>query len=153
MNKDNEISEDFENLVGGKSDSNNEPANSGAVNEQQMLQQRMLQQQMAQQMAQQQAQAQQRAPQVQIPPEAVSEKPVVPEGFVSGLSVPKLSSKLLTTAGLLLVLFYLFSSSQLSSVVSNIPRLSSVTSNDQVNLLLRGTVFVVVYLLIDRFLL
>jgi len=152
MNKDNEISEDFENLVGGKSDSNNGPAN-GAVNEQQMLQQRMLQQQMAQQQAQQQAQ--QRAPQVQIPPEAVSEKPVAQEGFISGLSVrvPKLSSKLLTTAGLLLALFYLFSSSQLSSVVSNIPRLSSVTSNEQVNLLLRGAVFVVVYLLVDRLLL
>ena len=149
MNKDNEISEDFENLVGGKSDSNNGPA--GAVNEQQMLQQRMLQQQMAQQQAQQQAQ--QRAPQVQIPPEAVSEKPVAQEGFVSGLSVPKLSSKLLTTASLLLALFYLFSSSQLSSVVSSIPRLSSLTSNDQVNLLLRGALFVFVYLLVDRFLL
>ena len=144
MNKNNEISEDFENLVGGKGNSED-----GGINEQQMLQQRMLQQQMAQQQAQQQSQ--QQAP--QKAPEVSSVKLVEKETFVSGLSVPKLSSKLLTTAGILLVLFYLFSSTQLSTIVSNIPRISSVTSNDQVNLLLRGAVFVVVYLLVDRFLL
>ena len=57
--------------------------------------------------------------------------------------------KTLTLLGVLFALFYVFSSSQLENVVKNVPYLS----NQQLNLLVRGLLFVVVYFILDKFVL
>jgi hypothetical protein len=144
MNQNNdEISQDFDNLVGNKggaADSDN-----GQMNEQKLLQQRMMQQQAMQQQAMQQQAMQQQAMQQQK--QESSDKntgTVKQEGFMNKFNVKSLS-----LLGVLFALFYVFSSSQLEGVVTKIPYLS----NQQLNLAVRGLLFVVVYFVLDKFVL
>jgi hypothetical protein len=63
------------------------------------------------------------------------------EGFMNKFNVKSLS-----LLGVLFALFYVFSSSQLEGVVTKIPYLS----NQQLNLAVRGLLFVVVYFVLDK---
>ena len=143
MNQNNdEISQDFDNLVGNKGSAGGVgDSDNGAMNEQKMLQQRMMQQQAMQQQAMQQ-QAQQQAAMRQQSEETKS--PAKQEGFMNKFNVKSLS-----LLGVLVALFYVFSSSQLENVIKNVPYLS----NQQLNLLVRGLLFVVVYFILDKFVL
>jgi cation transport ATPase len=113
------------------------------MNEQKLLQQRMMQQQAMQQQAMQQ-QAMQQQKQQQQPSSEKNTVPVKQEGFMNKFSVKSLS-----LLGVLFALFYVFSSSQLESVVTKIPYLS----NQLLNLAVRGLLFVVVYFVLDKFVL
>jgi hypothetical protein len=145
MNQNNdEISQDFENLVGNKGGAGD--SDNGPSNEQKLLQQRMMQQQAMQQQAMQQQAMQQQAMQ-QPNQQGSSDKntgSVKKEGFMNKFNVKSLS-----LLGVLFALFYVFSSSQLEGVIKNVPYLS----NQQLNLAVRGLLFVVVYFILDKFVL
>jgi len=147
MNQNNdEISQDFDNLVGNKGGSGAADSDNGAMNEQKMLQQRMMQQQAMQQQAMQQQQAarQQAAARQPEPQSEEGKSPAKVEGFMN-----KFNTKTLSLLGVLFALFYVFSSSQLENVVKNVPYLS----NQQFNLLARGLLFAVTYFILDKFVL
>ena len=146
MNQNNdEISEDFNNLVGNKGGAA-ENSENRQMNEQKLLQQRMMQQQ-AMQQQQQQAMQQQAMQQQQAMKQVTSDKNVgdgKQDGFMS-----KFTSKSMSLLGVLCALFYVFSSSQLEGVVRNVPYLS----NQHLNLAARALLFVIVYFIIDKFVL
>ena len=136
----NQISEDFDNLVGNKGGARD--SDNGAMNEQQMLQQRMMQQQAMQQQAMQQQAMQQQA--MQQPSSDKNTAAVKQEGFMNIFNIKSLS-----LLGVLFALFFVFASSQLETVVKGVPYLS----NPQLNVVARGLLFVVVYFILDKFVL
>lgn len=142
----NQISEDFDNLVGNKGGAGD--SDNGAMNEQQMLQQRMMQQQAMQQQAMQQQamqqQAMQQQPAMQQPSSDKNTVAVKQEGFMNIFNIKSLS-----LLGVLFALFFVFASSQLETVVKGVPYLS----NPQLNVVARGLLFVVVYFILDKFVL
>jgi len=142
----NQISEDFDNLVGNKGGAGD--SDNGAMNEQQMLQQRMMQQQAMQQQAMQQQAMQQQAMQQQAmqqqPSSDKNTAAVKQEGFMNIFN-----TKSLSLLAVLFALFFVFSSSQLEGLVKGVPYLS----NQQLNVAARGLLFVVVYFILDKFVL
>ena len=66
------------------------------------------------------------------------------EGFMNIFSIKSLS-----LLGVLFALFFVFASSQLETVVKGVPYLS----NPQLNVVARGLLFVVVYFILDKFVL
>ena len=141
----NQISEDFDNLVGNKGGARD--SDNGTMNEQQMLQQRMMQQQAMQQQAMQQQAMQQQTMQQQAMQQPSSDKntaAVKQEGFMNIFSIKSLS-----LLGVLFALFFVFASSQLETVVKGVPYLS----NPQLNVVARGLLFVIVYFILDKFVL
>lgn len=117
--------------------------------QQQMMQQQMMQQQMMQQqMLQQQKQQQMKAkPQENIKKSEPS--PVKQENFTT----EKSSSKSLTILGVLFALFYVFSSNQVENVVNMVPYVSTLSFGNQINLVIRAVLFVVVFFVLERYVL
>ena len=113
-----------------------------------MLQQRMMQQQAMQQQAMQQQAMQQQAMQQQAmqqqPSSDKNTAAVKQEGFMNIFN-----TKSLSLLAVLFALFFVFSSSQLEGLVKGVPYLS----NQQLNVAARGLLFVVVYFILDKFVL
>jgi len=148
----NDISEDFEQLVGNKGGQQGDASDASAS----MNVQDMNQQQMRQQMMQQQQQQQQREHMVQAqqPPSDKNEEPV----RVSVVNETKENfsndpTKILTAVCVLFALFFVFSSSQLTDGLNGIGFIKNLPFAEQSNLVIRGLLFVTIYMLLDRFVL
>ena len=155
----NEISQDFEELMGHSNlkndESNRSPSmsdNSETRDAQMMQHQEMMKQQqmMQQQMMQQQRMSQQQIPPPQITVTSPQKKNVqtTTEKFTN-----KSVTKSLTPLVVLLVLFYILSSKQVEELLNNVPKFNSLPFNEHLNILLRGLILVVVYYLLNRFIL
>lgn len=167
----NEISEDFKNLVGEKKQSNDhghkhksesesdssirhsEIKASAPVNshKQMMDQQFMMQQQMKQQ---QQLREQQQAVQqkIQVPVAKVGngqEVEIKKENVVEQKSLVKTASKL----GVVLALFFILASSQSAGLLNYIPYLDTLPFIEYINLFIRALLFVILYFVLDTFVL
>ena len=144
--RDNDISEDFEQLVGNKG---GQDASDGSpsINVQDMNQQQMRQQMMQQQHAQQQAQQQSESDK-NNEPVRVSVVPETKENF--SFSDP---TKILTAVCVLFALFFVFSSSQLTNGLNGVAFIRNLPFAEQSNLVIRGLLFVTIYMLLDRFVL
>jgi hypothetical protein len=148
----NDISEDFEQLVGNKGGQQGDASDASAS----MNVQDMNQQQMRQQMMQQQQQQQQREHMVQAqqPPSDKNEEPV----RVSVVNETKENfsndpTKILTAVCVLFALFFVFSSSQLTNGLNGVAFIRNLPFSEQLNLVIRGLLFVTIYMLLDRFVL
>jgi hypothetical protein len=125
--------------------------------QQQMMQQQMMQQQMnQQQMLQQQMNHQQMNQQRNILPQKSKEdsnknsSPVpVKEEFTNNNSL----NKTLTLLGVLFALFFVFASPQVGDALGSISYLSNLPFASHINLLIRALLFVVIYGLLERFVL
>ena len=178
MLDDNEISQDFEELMKSKNTNNKDADNSdqsdksdasdGSLSigspqkednqrdnqrQQQMMQQQMMQQQMMQQQMMHQQMNQQRNV---IPQESKQDSdkksspaPVKREEFTNTNSI----SKTLTLLGVLFALFFVFASPQVSDALGNISYLSNLPFATHINLLIRALLFVIIYGLLERFVL
>ena len=155
----NEISEDFKNLVADKKQEsqgsgseseyessikqeeikpNNVDQQKQVMNQQYSMQQQMKQQEMFQkQMAQ---------PVQSKPVNQVVEKK---ESVTEQKSIVKIISKL----GVILSLFFVLGSSQVEGLVNFIPYLSTIPFSEYINLFLRSLLFVIIYFLLDTFVL
>jgi len=203
--KDNEISQDFEELVKNKDESPtnksesdvslsaNSPEDDG--NEQKMQQQQMQQQQMQQRMFQEQ-QMQQQMQQKMFQEQQMQQKmfqeqqkmqhKVLPKmvnnhhkrdsdddsdeksSDVKNINVKKVEvnskniesftnekslNKTLATLGVLFALFFVFSSSQLEGALGGVSYLNNLPFPGQINLVIRALLFIIVYFLLDYFVL
>jgi uncharacterized membrane protein YcjF (UPF0283 family) len=149
----NDISEDFEQLVGNKGGQQGDASDASAsINVQDMNQQQMRQQMMQQQQQQQQrehmAQAQQPQSDKNEEPVRVSVVNEIKENF--SFSDP---TKILTAVCVLFALFFVFSSSQLTNGLNGIGFVKNLPFAEQSNLVIRGLLFVTIYMLLDRFVL
>jgi hypothetical protein len=150
----NDISEDFEQLVGNKGGQQGDASDASAsINVQDMNQQQM-RQQMIQQQQQQQQQQREHMAQAQQPPSDKNEEPV----RVSVVNETKENfsndpTKILTAVCVLFALFFVFSSSQLTNGLNGIGFVKSLPFAEQSNLVIRGLLFVTIYMLLDRFVL
>ena len=150
----NDISEDFEQLVGNKGGQQGDASDASAsINVQDMNQQQMRQQMMQQQQQQQQQQREHMA-QAQQPPSDKNEEPV----RVSVVNETKENfsndpTKILTAVCVLFALFFVFSSSQLTNGLNGIGFVKNLPFAEQSNLVIRGLLFVTIYVLLDRFVL
>jgi hypothetical protein len=161
----NEISEDFKKLVVEKkepikddsyeSESSSESSirhsdvkgPSAADNQKNMMeQQNMIQQQMKQQQMLQQQMLQQKAQQTQVP---VVANVANVENVDSSKSMMKIVSKL----GVVLALFFVLASSQTSGLLNAIPYLDTLPGAEYINLFIRALLFVVLYFVLDTFVL
>jgi len=150
----NDISEDFEQLVGNKGGQQGDASDASAsINVQDMNQQQMRQQMMQQQQQQQQqqrehmAQAQQQASDKNEEPVRVSVVNETKENFSND------PTKILTAVCVLFALFFVFSSSQLTDGLNGIALIKNLPFAEQSNLVIRGLLFVTIYMLLDRFVL
>ena len=149
----NDISEDFEQLVGNKGGQQGDASDASAsINVQDMNQQQMRQQMMQQQQQQQQRE---HMAQAQQPPSDKNEEPVrvsvvneIKENF--SFSDP---TKILTAVCVLFALFFVFSSSQLTNGLNGVAFIRNLPFTEQSNLVIRGLLFVTIYMLLDRFVL
>jgi Fe2+ transport system protein B len=203
--KDNEISQDFEELVKNKEESATNKSESEASlsanspededdddNEEQMqkqkIQQQQMQQQQMQQIQQQQMQQQmqqkmfqeqqmqqkmfqeQQKMQHKVLPKIVSnhhrrdsasdDKDVkknnvkkVESKNIENFSNEKSLNKVLTTLGILFALFFVFSSSQLEGALGGVSYINNLPFPGQINLVIRALLFIIVYFLLDYFVL
>jgi hypothetical protein len=148
----NDISEDFEQLVGNKGGQQGDASDASAsINVQDMNQQQMRQQMMQQQQQQQQRE---HMAQAQQPPSDKNEEPV----RVSVVNETKENfsndpTKILTAVCVLFALFFVFSSSQLTNGLNGIGFVKNLPFAEQSNLVIRGLLFVTIYVLLDRFVL
>lgn len=108
--------------------------------QQQMYKQQMMQQQMNQQMNQP-------VEQFNNPVKNGVKNEVVAEAPVRSWN------QFFISMGVLFVLFFLFSSKQVESGLNAIPYLSTFPYFEQVNLLSRGILMILIYVLIDKFVL
>ena len=150
----NDISEDFEQLVGNKGGQQGDASDASAsINVQDMNQQQMRQQMMQQQHQQQQqqrehmAQAQQQASDKNEEPVRVSVVNETKENFSND------PTKILTAICVLFALFFVFSSSQLTDGLNGIGFIKNLPFAEQSNLVIRGLLFVTIYMILDRFVL
>jgi len=147
----NDISEDFEQLVGNKGGQQGDASDASAsINVQDMNQQQMRQQMMQQQQQQQRehmAQAQQQASDKNEEPVRVSVVNETKENFSND------PTKILTAVCVLFALFFVFSSSQLTDGLNGIALIKNLPFAEQSNLVIRGLLFVTIYMLLDRFVL
>ena len=148
----NDISEDFEQLVGNKGGQQGDASDASAsINVQDMNQQQMRQQMMQQQQQQQQrehmAQAQQQPSDKNEEPVRVSVVNETKENFSND------PTKILTAVCVLFALFFVFSSSQLTDGLNGIGFIKNLPFAEQSNLVIRGLLFVTIYMLLDRFVL
>jgi cation transport ATPase len=152
---DNEISEDFEQLMGNKNNDSPKVENSSRdknIMHQQMMEQQQQQQQqemmeyqkMLQQQAQQQAQP---SKEKEDKSQTLSANKEIKESFININDL----TKSLTSMFILLTLFYIFSSPQISDLLKNIPYLSNPLFGDHLNILIRGLFLVVIYYLLNKF--
>ena len=178
MSNQNEISEDFKNLVADKKDtkvkkessyneSDSESDSSisslrdrktGAdiqqqqrmMEQQRMIdQQRMFQQQQAAQQAVQQGTQQVAGPAPAAPvPAAAGAVPNKVE--VAGA---KPINKVLSGLGVLFALFFILGSSQVSGLLNMIPYLESIPFSEYINLFIRSLLFVLIFFVLDTFVL
>ena len=148
----NDISEDFEQLVGNKGGQQGDASDASAsINVQDMNQQQMRQQMMQQQQQQQRehmAQAQQPQSDKNEEPVRVSVVNEIKENF--SFSDP---TKILTAVCVLFALFFVFSSSQLTNGLNGVAFIRNLPFSEQLNLVIRGLLFVTIYMLLDRFVL
>jgi len=148
----NDISEDFEQLVGNKGGQQGDASDASAsINVQDMNQQQMRQQMMQQQQQQQQRE---HMAQAQQPPSDKNEEPV----RVSVVNETKENfsndpTKILTAVCVLFALFFVFSSSQLTNGLNGVAFIRNLPFAEQSNLVIRGLLFVTIYMLLDRFVL
>jgi len=166
----NEISEDFKKLVGDKKqgndhkhDSISDSASDSSIRhseikappkidtqKQMMDQQFMMQQQMKQQqqLREQQQTIQQK---VQIPAagNVGNEVEVKKENVVEQKSILKTVSKL----AVVLALFFVFASSQSAGLLNYIPYLDTLPFTEYINLFIRALLFVIIYFVLDTFVL
>ena len=149
----NDISEDFEELVGNKGGQQGDASDASAsINVQDMNQQQMRQQMMQQQ--QQQQQQREHMVQAQQPPSDKNEEPV----RVSVVNETKENfsndpTKILTAVCVLFALFFVFASSQLTNGLNGVGFIKNLPFSEQSNLVIRGLLFVTIYMLLDRFVL
>jgi len=159
----NEISEDFKNLVGDKKkDQRSESESDSSIRQseikaptvanpqkQMMDQQFMMQQQMKQQQQLQQQAAQQKA-QAPVVNGAIGQvAEVKKESVVEQKSIVKTASKL----AVVLALFFVFASSQSAGLLNYIPYLDTLPFSEYINLFLRALLFVILYFVLDTFVL
>jgi hypothetical protein len=111
----------------------------------QMMQQQMYQQQMNQQKMNQQIN--QPVEKFNNPVKNVEKKEVIVEAPVRSWN------QFFISMGVLFVLFFLFSSKQVESGLNAIPYLTTFPYFEQVNLLSRGILMVLIYVLVDKFVL
>lgn len=167
----NEISEDFKNLVGEKKeehghkhDSISESMSDSSIRhseikppapvntqKQMMDQQFMMQQQMKQQ---QQLREQQQTIQQKAQPPAANvgngqEVEIKKENVGEQKSILKTVSKL----AVVLALFFVFASSQSAGLLNYIPYLDTLPFTEYINLFIRALLFVIVYFVLDTFVL
>jgi cation transport ATPase len=162
--EENDISQDFEKLVGKKSQSSEseQEINTDEMNQQvarqkmlqqqqqqmmqqKMMQQQMMQQQMLQQQMMQQAQ-QNKQEQKEVEVKVINE---TKENFTT----EKPLLKVLSLLGVLFALFFVFASKQVEGAVSSIPYLSNLTFQDQVNLVIRAILFITIFFIVNTYLL
>ena len=147
----NDISEDFEQLVGNKGGQQGDASDASAsINVQDMNQQQMRQQMMQQQQQQQRehmAQAQQQPSDKNEEPVRVSVVNETKENFSND------PTKILTAVCVLFALFFVFASSQLTDGLNGIAFIKNLPFAEQSNLVIRGLLFVTIYMLLDRFVL
>jgi hypothetical protein len=174
---DNEISQDFEELMKNQNTNNKVADNSDQSDksdksdvsdaslsigspqkednqrdnqrhQQQMMQQQMMQQQMMQQQMNQQRNV---VPQnsKEDSDKRSSPAPVKNEEFTNNNSI----SKTLTLLGVLFALFFVFASPQVGDALGSISYLSNLPFASHINLLIRALLFVVIYGLLERFVL
>ena len=149
----NDISEDFEQLVGNKGGQQGDASDASAsinvqdMNQQQMRQQMMQQQQQQQQQREHMAQAQQQPSDKNEEPVRVSVVNETKENFSND------PTKILTAVCVLFALFFVFSSSQLTDGLNGIGFFKNLPFAEQSNLVIRGLLFVTIYMLLDRFVL
>ena len=150
----NDISEDFEQLVGNKGGQQGDASDASAsmnvqdMNQQQMRQQMMQQQQQQQQQREHMAQAQQPQSDKNEEPVRVSVVNETKENF--SFNDP---TKILTAVCVLFALFFVFSSSQLTNGLNGVAFIRNLPFTEQSNLVIRGLLFVTIYMLLDRFVL
>ena len=147
----NDISEDFEQLVGNKGGQQGDASDASAsINVQDMNQQQMRQQMMQQQQQQQRehmAQAQQQVSDKNEEPVHVSVVNETKENFSND------PTKILTAVCVLFALFFAFASSQLTNGLNGVAFIKNLPFSEQSNLVIRGLLFVTIYMLLDRFVL
>jgi hypothetical protein len=161
---DNEISQDFEELMKNKNtrqtdgsdasisvESNEKDNSADLMRQQQMRQQQMMQQQMMQQqmMQQQMNQPQMNQPQNNELRDSQKNSPVRKEEFSNISSI----GKTLTLLGVLFGLFFVFASSQAEGGINVLPFFSKLPYPSQFNLLIRSLLFVIIYWVLEKFVL
>jgi hypothetical protein len=115
------------------------------MEQQQQQQQEMMEyQKMLQQQAQQQAQP---SKEQEDKSQTLSANKEIKESFININDL----TKSLTSMFILLTLFYIFSSPQISDLLKNIPYLSNPLFGDHLNILIRGLFLVVIYYLLNKF--
>jgi hypothetical protein len=176
----NDISEDFDNLVANKGNdksdmsgtdaslSVNSPVKKQEAMPQQMQQQMMQQQMMQQQMMQQQQMMKQQQEMKNNPPSIDKSESSVPSSSDQSSSNKKASTVAkvreeprvekslfsgLTNFSVLFALFFIFSSSQVEGGLASISYLQNIPYTEYVNLLIRSLLFVIIYFIVDKFIL
>jgi len=179
----NDISEDFDNLVANKGNDKSDMSGTDAslsVNSpvkkqeampqqmQQQMQQQMMQQQMMQQQMMQQQMMKQQQEMKNNPPSIDKSESSVPSSSDQSSSNKKASTVAkvreeprvekslfsgLTNFAVLFALFFIFSSSQVEGGLASISYLQNIPYTEYVNLLIRSLLFVIIYFIVDKFIL